>query len=295
MVFKTHLDIGYTDTIEEVLKKYRVTMMEGALKVVEASRDLPPEKRFSWTLAGWPLTHVLGPQQDPARRARIEQAVREGAITFHALPFTLHTETDDLEDLVRGLGFSTRLAAKYGRPLPISAKMTDVPCHSWVWPTLLAHAGVKFLQLGCNGTSAFVRVPPLFWWEGPDGSRILCHYTRRLRFRHHAAAELAQQELPGHGHDRATTTDRPRPPTWKTCGSRRPSACRASACTSARSTISPGPFSRRIPSSRSSAPTCRTRGSTAGCRCRSRRKPPTTCARSNPRLTRSTPSSALGG
>ena len=178
VVFKTHLDIGYTDRIDAVLKKYRVNMMDGALKVVEASRDLPPEKRFSWTLAGWPLTHVLGPQQDPARRVRIEQAVREGAIAFHALPFTTHTETQDLEDLVRGLGYSTRLAQEYGRPLPIAAKMTDVPSHSWVMPTLLAHAGVKFLQLGCNDTSAYVHVPHLFWWEGPDGSRILCNYTR---------------------------------------------------------------------------------------------------------------------
>ena len=178
VVFKTHLDIGYTDRIEAVLKQYRVNMMDSALKVVEASRDLPPEKRFSWTLAGWPLTHVLGPQQDPARRTRIEQAVREGAIAFHALPFTTHTETQDLEDLVRGLGFSTRLAARYNRPLPIGAKMTDVPCHSWVMPTLLAQAGAKFLQIGCNDTSAYVQVPHLFWWEGPDGSRILCNYTR---------------------------------------------------------------------------------------------------------------------
>ncbi len=177
VVFKTHLDIGYTDTIEQVLKKYRVNMMDGALKVVESSRALPPEQRFSWTLAGWPLTHVLGPQQDPARKARIEQAVREGAITFHALPFTTHTETQDLEDLVRGLGYSTRLSRQFGRPLPIGAKMTDVPSHSWVMPTLLAHAGAKFLHLGCNGTSAFMRVPRLFWWEGPDGSRILCNYT----------------------------------------------------------------------------------------------------------------------
>lgn len=176
-VFKTHLDIGYTDRIEEVLKKYRVNMMEGALKVVEASRELPAEKRFSWTLAGWPLTYVLGPEQDRDRRVRIEQAVREGAIAFHALPYTTHTETQDLEDLVRGLGYSTRLSREYGRPLPVGAKMTDVPCHSWVMPTLLAHAGVKFLQLGCNGTSAFVRVPRLFWWEGPDGSRLLCNYT----------------------------------------------------------------------------------------------------------------------
>ena len=178
VVFKTHLDIGYTDTIEQVLKKYRINMMDSALKVVEASRDLPPEQRFSWTLAGWPLAHVLGPQQESSRKARIEQAVREGAITFHALPFTTHTETQDLEDLVRGLGFSTRLSQQYGRPLPIGAKMTDVPCHSWVMPTLLANAGAKFLQIGCNDTSAYMRVPHLFWWEGPDGSRILCNYTR---------------------------------------------------------------------------------------------------------------------
>ena len=177
VVFKTHLDIGYTDRIDAVLAKYRGPMMDGALKVVEASRKLPPEQQFSWTLAGWPLTHVLGPQQDPARRERIEQAVREGAIAFHALPFTTHTETQDLEDLVRGLGYASRLARQFGRSLPISAKMTDVPSHSWVMPTLLANAGVKFLQLGCNGTSAFMRVPPLFWWEGPDGSRILCNYT----------------------------------------------------------------------------------------------------------------------
>ncbi|HWQ93559.1 MAG TPA: hypothetical protein VN673_17985 [Clostridia bacterium] len=178
VVFKTHLDIGYTDRIEEVLKKYRTSMMDGALNVVEASRNLPPEERFSWALAGWPLTHVLGFQQEPARRGRIAQAVRDGAITFHALPYTTHTETQDLEDLVRGLGYATSLAKHYGKALPIGAKMTDVPSHSWVMPTLLNHAGAKFLQIGCNDASAFAHVPPLFWWEGPDGSRVLCQYTR---------------------------------------------------------------------------------------------------------------------
>ena len=138
---------------------------------------MPPEKRFAWTVPGWPLAHILGPLQEPPRKARIEQAVREGTLTVQALPFSLHSETFDLEDLVRGLRFSSAIARKYGRPLPIAGKMTDVPCHSWVWPTLLAHAGVKFLQIGSNGESGHLRVPHLFWWEGPDGSRILCNYT----------------------------------------------------------------------------------------------------------------------
>ncbi len=152
-------------------------MMDSAIKNFEADRKLPPEKRFAWIVPGWPLSHMIGPLQDPARKVKIEQAIREGSIALEALPFSLETETEDLEDLVRGLGFTSRIARQYGRPLPIAAKMTDVPCHSWVLPTLLANAGVQFLQIGCNDASGHLKVPHLFWWEGPDGSKVLCNFT----------------------------------------------------------------------------------------------------------------------
>ena len=177
VAFKTHFDIGYTDTIENVLRKYRVTMMDNALKIIEQDRQLPPEQRFAWMLPGWGLKHILGPLQDPSRKVRIEQAIREGALYPGAIPASLHSETEDLEDMVRGVGYASQIARQYGRPLPVAAKMTDVPCHSWIWPTLLANAGVQFLQLGCNGTSGHLRVPHLFWWEGADGSRVLCNFT----------------------------------------------------------------------------------------------------------------------
>ena len=177
VAFKTHFDIGYTDTIEGVLRKYRENMMQGALAVIDEDRKLPPEKRFAWMIPGWPLKHMLGPLQDPARKLRIEQAVREGSLGMGAIPFSLHTESEDLEDIVRGLGFASQIARQYGRPLPIAAKMTDVPCHSWVWPLVLSHAGVKFLQLGSNDNSGHLKVPHLFWWQGADGSRVLCGYT----------------------------------------------------------------------------------------------------------------------
>ncbi|MCU0780656.1 MAG: hypothetical protein MUF04_06080, partial [Akkermansiaceae bacterium] len=64
VVFKRHLDSGYTRMIDEVLKRYREGMMEWALMIVDATRGLPNEQRFSWTLAGWPLSHALGPRQD---------------------------------------------------------------------------------------------------------------------------------------------------------------------------------------------------------------------------------------
>lgn len=178
LVFKTHFDLGFTDLPENVFARYRGEMMDKALKVIEKNATLPKDKRFAWTVPGWPLyAQILGPQQNPERKIRIEKAIREGAIVVHALPFTTHTESLDYEDLVRGLNYSSKIARTYGLPLPISAKMTDVPSHSWVMPTLLSHAGIKFLQLGCNPASQYPRFPPIFWWEGADGAKILCQYT----------------------------------------------------------------------------------------------------------------------
>ena len=43
------------------------------------------------------------------------------------------------------------------------------PC----WPT----AACKFMHIGCNWPSGCVKTPGLFWWEGPDGSRVLTFYS----------------------------------------------------------------------------------------------------------------------
>ena len=177
VVFKTHFDIGYTDLVTNVLKRYRGEMMDNALAVMEKNRDLPASGRFAWTVSGWPLKHILGPLQTPARRGRIEQAIRGGELVVHAMPFSLHTESLELEDLVRGLHYSVQIDRDYGLPLPRSGKETDVPEHSWVMPTLLANAGIRFIQIGCNGACQYPRFPHLFYWEGPDGSRVLCNYT----------------------------------------------------------------------------------------------------------------------
>ncbi|MGA2034638.1 MAG: hypothetical protein ABSG68_20515, partial [Thermoguttaceae bacterium] len=177
VVFKTHFDIGYTDLARNVVAKYRTSMIDNALAVCDEAKAMPPEHRFVWTLSGWPMEQVLWPGQTPERRGRIVEAIRDGRLAWHALPASLHTESLDLEDLVRGMEFSSRLSRQFGLPLPRDAKMTDVPAHTWVLATILKHAGVEFMHIGCNGGSSMVEVPQLFWWEGPDGSRVLTMYS----------------------------------------------------------------------------------------------------------------------
>lgn len=177
VVFKTHFDIGYTDLASNVIQRYRTAMIDRALDIMDASRSRPANEQFVWTVPGWPLKQILDGNPSPERRERIARAFREGRLAVHAMPFTLETESLDVEDMVRGLRFSADLARQYGVPQPRAAKLTDVPEHTWGLATILARGGIDFLHIGCNGGSAYPLVPPLFWWEGPDGSRLLTAYS----------------------------------------------------------------------------------------------------------------------
>lgn len=172
IVFKMHFDIGYTDWAESVLQKYTTSMIDETMHSVEATSQLPAEEQFVWTLPGWPMKYILE-NVSADRKPAIEDALRKGRLRTHALPFTFETESSDLETLVRGMSYSSQINRAYGQPLVRGAKLTDVPSHSWILPTLLTQAGVKILHIGCNPGSVSPDIPTLFWWEGPDGSRLL--------------------------------------------------------------------------------------------------------------------------
>jgi alpha-mannosidase len=178
VVFKTHFDIGFTKLASEVIDNYGKKMLPDVVKTCNATQEFPEHHRFTWTMSAWPLVQSLLPQN--AEKETIAQAkslINQGQICWHALPFTTHTEFCGLEEFIRGFNQSGKLSEEFGR-WPISAKMTDVPGHTWILPTLLSKAGIKFLHLGCNPFSTSPDVPQFFYWEGPDGSRILTFYNK---------------------------------------------------------------------------------------------------------------------
>ncbi|MGV8139753.1 MAG: hypothetical protein AB2L20_31600 [Mangrovibacterium sp.] len=177
IVYKTHFDIGYSETVQQVLHDYRTSMCDKVLESIDKNNDQPKDRQFVWTLSGWPMKQILWEGQAPDRKEKIEQAIRDGNLAVHAFPFTMHTETSDPEDLVRGLNVSSTLARKYGQPLSVSAKMSDVPGQSWIIPTLFTHAGIKFYHMGGPVVNRELGLPPIFWWEGPDGSKLLTLYN----------------------------------------------------------------------------------------------------------------------
>ena len=175
VVFKMHVDIGYTNLAEGVLQKYTTSMLEETLRSIEETSELPESEQFVWTIPGWPLKYMLE-NSSMENRKKLGQAIAEGRIVPHALPATYETEASDLETLVRGLSITSEINQRFDLPEARDAKLTDVPSHSWALPAILKNAGVDFLHIGCNPGSASPDVPVLFWWQGPDGSKLLTFY-----------------------------------------------------------------------------------------------------------------------
>lgn len=174
VLFKTHLDIGYTDFAENVQNRYLHSYIPKALELAKNLREQEGERRFVRTTGSWLIDTYLRSAGEEERSA-MEAAIAAGDISWHGLPFTTHTELMD-PDLVRyGIGIAKRLDRQYGRA-SIAAKLTDVPGHTRALVSLLADAGIEFLHIGVNPTSVNPDVPPLFRWRAPDGKEITVMY-----------------------------------------------------------------------------------------------------------------------
>lgn len=171
VIFKTHLDLGYTDLAKNILERYLTEYIPSALKVARESRGT--QFRFRWTIGSWMLEQY---RQHTGGGAALEEAVARGDIRWHALPFTTHTEYMSPGLLDYGLSISRRLDRRYGMRT-IGAKLTDVPGHTVAMVPHLARAGVKFLHIGVNPASTVPRVPPLFGWRAPGGEQVLVMYN----------------------------------------------------------------------------------------------------------------------
>jgi len=179
VVIKTHFDIGYTHRVKEIVHHYRTEMIDRAMDIMDRAKRLPPEQQFAWTGPGWVMAKVLEDWdgQTPERRQRLADYLKAGRFRFHALPFTLESDACEPEEMARGFIFASRLCRTHGMPLPRSGKKTDVPSHGGALATVLARGGVQFMHIGCNWPSGCVTTPGLYWWEGPDGSRVLTFYS----------------------------------------------------------------------------------------------------------------------
>ena len=163
VIFKTHLDVGFTDYAHNVVNRYMTRFIPDAIALARRLEAEYPDEPFSWTVGSW-LVHEYLRRASAEQVETMEAAIRDGLVHWHAMPFTTHTEFMDADLLRYGLSLSRQLDERFNRQT-IAGKMTDVPGHTRAMIPLLQEAGVVFFHVGVNPAATVPDVPPLFIWR----------------------------------------------------------------------------------------------------------------------------------
>ena len=187
IVQESHHDLGYTDLPQKVIRE-QMEFIDLAVRFCEETMDWPEDSKFRYSIEqSWSLINYI--RHKPVRSVeKLLKFIREGRIEVSALYGNEISELCGHEELVRLLYPSFALKRKYGIPVEY-AEITDVPGLSWALAMILSNCGVRYFSPGMprgyfkhahpfwdeskvvpNG------MPRLFYWVGPDGSKILFWY-----------------------------------------------------------------------------------------------------------------------
>jgi hypothetical protein len=171
-----HLDIGYSD--------FQTKLAELHSRVVDEALEMTAERpEFKFSLDGyWQAEQFLEGRSDEERR-KFYDAVRARKIFVPAQHSVMLTGVGTAETLLRSFYASHKLNREHGGPWDY-VNITDVPSYTWSYASILAAAGIKYFSAAANADRGpTLMLGPLhrrspFWWEGPDGSRVLLWYAR---------------------------------------------------------------------------------------------------------------------
>jgi len=172
-----HLDIGFTDYQGKVAE-----VQERNIDKLLDEIDAHPEMRFS--LDGSWIVGQYFASRSQAARARLLSFMREGKIALPVQLANLMTGYPTMEELLRSTDYSNELRRKEKVPFDY-ANITDVPSYSWSYASALHALGIKYFSAASNNDRAPILLygrwneQSPFWWQGPDGSKVLMSYSRQ--------------------------------------------------------------------------------------------------------------------
>jgi len=172
----THLDVGYTDYQAKVAEAQSRTLDEAVQMIHDH-----PDFRFSPD-GYWCVRQFLAGRSEE-QQERLFQMVKDKKIFVPTVEASLLTGFPSLETLLRSLYPAFRFNEEHGGDADY-VDVTDVPSYSWSYASVLAAAGLKYLAAGSDNYRAPILLlgrlheKSPFWWEGPDGGRILMWYSR---------------------------------------------------------------------------------------------------------------------
>lgn len=195
VIQSAHTDIGYTHPQEQIMRMY-LEHYDRVLALCHATADAPEPQRFKWVCeTSWQARHFLA--ERPERLAEFVHFARRGQIELTA-SYLHFTDLVDPDAYRRSLAWVAGFCAEHGLPLR-TAMHCDINGWPWAVADILAEHGVAYFcsqvhidngtdPLGRRGSVHYhwthelpdglapdvpVRIPQAFWWQGPQGGRVL--------------------------------------------------------------------------------------------------------------------------
>jgi len=182
----SHYDFGFVDPPDAVRER-AARHIDEVIRVAESDPD------FRWTIESvWQVNEWLKRAKTPTSvlpndQQKIERLlglINSGRIALSSAWGSMHTDFMGEEELNRLCYDYAKLKRTYGVETEMTM-MDDVPGHPSTVPSVLAGSGMRYLVTGANifintATSlAPGKVP--FYWESPDGSRVLTWVSQSQR------------------------------------------------------------------------------------------------------------------
>jgi alpha-mannosidase len=168
----SHTDIGYTELQTRVAQNH-VEYLDSVIDYCRQTDAYPDDAKFRWNIEiSWALQNFIRTRPESDVRA-LADLIRAGRVELSGL-YLNQSDGFSHEELLRSVDLAREYARTYGFEVR-SAMNNDVTGFSWALPQVFSQAGIRYFATGINETRsrAPLRRPNAFWWESPDGSRIL--------------------------------------------------------------------------------------------------------------------------
>lgn len=164
LIGNAHIDLVYRWRLNEVVERVGPDTFKGVLDLMEVDPDLTFEQSQM-------ALYKAMKEHDPDLYRRIKQAIADGRwAAVGGWAEWDHMLTGD-ESIIRHLllGLQFMQAEELADELVVEWCADSFSGHPHTLPTILAGCGIKYLLM----IRATPKGMPAFWWEGPDGSRVL--------------------------------------------------------------------------------------------------------------------------
>jgi len=168
----SHTDIGYTELQTRVAQNH-VEYLDSVIDYCRQTDAYPDDAKFRWNIeVSWALQNFIRTRPEADVRA-LADLIRAGRVELSGL-YLNQSDGFSHEEIIRSVDLAKQYARTYGFEVR-SAMNNDVTGFSWALPQVFTQAGIRYFATGINETRsrAPLRRPNAFWWESPDGSRIL--------------------------------------------------------------------------------------------------------------------------